>query len=205
MAARRSTDVNEQITLRRWAAYDYHDPAVVLGKLRSVQLAFDLSEVPGDIANLRTRGLAVHREARDAAFFTLGIASRLGLTVGYAPVEDDDYDFVTVVKHDDGDLFAAVQLKELPPDELNPGITLQALLETAATRYSGTERTILAVHVNRVGTLNYGALQLPDMPFAEVYLFGSTEPDQSRWVLIGDLTGDVEVTYFDHPEPIPLR
>ena len=188
-------------TLNLWKSYTYFDPEIVLGDLRRIQLEVDLGSLPPKIANLRTNDLKEARERRDAALFTLGMGRRLGTKMVFAPVEDSDYDFVVAWVADETLKYCPVQLKELVPDELNPSATLAALFGKIKLSYPTSSETVVAIHVNKVGTLDVRTLEVPSLPVGEVFLFGAISPDQTEWVLIGDLLGELEQSYFEHPPP----
>jgi hypothetical protein len=53
--------------------------------------------------------------------------------------------------------------------------------------YPKSEQTIVAVHVNQEGPLVWSAITKPTTSVAEIWLYASLTPDQSRWFLYGDL------------------
>ncbi len=63
-----------------------------------------------------TNRLKLHRESRTAALFCHGIGSAaLGTTVYYARHEASDYDFVSLWRRGDDEIYTPVQLKEARP------------------------------------------------------------------------------------------
>jgi hypothetical protein len=46
------------------------------------------------------------------------MSEAMEMTIFYSPVEGSDYDFVTLTNTPDADVYTAVQLKELVPNEL---------------------------------------------------------------------------------------
>jgi hypothetical protein len=191
----------DTIQLRAWRQLKYHDPEPVLRKLREVEFRVLDANLPPNVRHLRTNELKSLRESRDAALFTLGIAEALGTKVLLAPVEAADYDFVTAWGEGDTLHFCPVQLKEWVPEELNPTVGLPDLFASIARSYPTSSETVVAVHVNRVGTLDVPSLEIPPLPVAELWLFGAVREDQSEWVIVGDLLGEPRQHSFRYPWP----
>ena len=98
---------------------------------------------------LRTNSLKEGREGRDSALFAYGIRDQvLRHPVWIAKSENQDYDFVMRWIQDESDFYCPVQLKELPPEDLNPQIALED------QKYSGVQDLLVAIRVNRRGSLH---------------------------------------------------
>ena len=188
---------------RQWASFEYFDPVPILRHLRSVELGIqglppDLLEISDRARRLRTNELRDAREARDAALFAHGMAEVVGTKVYYAPVEESDYDFVTMCVLDGTQCFTPVQLKEVPPADLRSDASLEDVLSKLA-KYGPTD-TVLAINYNRRERLDLSTLTIPDVPFGEVWVFACTSPNQNAWILMGDFRDapmQVEFTYPD--------
>lgn len=191
------------LRIREWGALEYFDPATVLQRLRSIERGratepHEWQDVPGRVRRLRVNDLKQAREARDAALFSHGLASLLGTKVYYAPIERSDYDFVCMFVVGDTQHFSAVQLKEVPPEDLAPQASLEAIL-SGLRKYPETD-TVLAINYNRRERIDLSTLSLPDAPFREVWIFACTSPDQNRWILMGDFRGEAQQVAFEYPE-----
>ncbi len=157
------------------------------------------SDVEPRIANLRTAGLKQARESWDAALFAYGMGvAVLRTKVLVAPVESSDYDCVVAWAAEGATHFRPVQLKEWVPPELNPDIALIDVLN-GLRRYSSSSRTVVAIRINRNCRINVSTLPKPKLNLVGIWLFGAASPDQSRWVICGNLLHDPEIHLFDHP------
>ena len=185
------------IQLREWGQLSYSDPEVVLVGIREIEMDPQMDSLPGEVRRLRTGNLKELREARLAALFSFGMSRVLGVEVFVAPGEGSDYDFVTAWKERDTLCYTPVQLKELPPSDLNARITLRDL-ERSLRKYSPTE-TALAVHLNRLGEIPLDDLKFPGSPFSEVWFFWCGSSDQNQWYLWGEPLQTVGPIGFEYP------
>ena len=184
----------------------YQDPALVLKHLREAELAIGewsassgIQLDPKSLA-LRTGKLKQEREWRDAALFTYGMGLLCGVKMGFATSEDADYDIVTAWKHEDTTAFCPVQLKELPPADLNPKATLSQLF-ASLKKYAGQTDTTLAVKLSRRPEVPLESFRAPDAPFKEVYLYWATAPHSAKWILYGNLKVEAEIVAFEYDYP----
>jgi len=187
-----------QVQINEFARLPFRDPTPVLRDLRKLEEGLETVSIDPRLRRLRTGGLKPEREARDAALFSHGMAQVLGTKVFVAPVEADDYDFVTMWVADDTQHFCPVQLKELVPDDLNSQATLRTLLE-GLSRYAPSLNTALAVRLNRAGHIEFADLELPRIPFSQLWFFGCASADSARWFLYGDALADPKLVRFDYP------
>ena len=75
-------------------------PREILIKMRQIET--DLPpQMDSKTRALRTNRLKPEREMREASLFCFGIEQKLGVTVEFSLVEDQDFDFVARVKTDD--------------------------------------------------------------------------------------------------------
>ncbi len=190
----------DAITFRRWRALTYHDPAEKLRRLRAVEreLADVLRDADADVRALRTTELNKYRECRDAALFTYGMGLRHDGKVCFATeaTTDHEYDFVTRWFEGDVAHFCPVQLKELPPEERNPGETIDGLL--LKLKKYGPTQTVLAIPLNRREQVNLDR-DWPAVPFAELWFFWASAPGAAEWSIYGDALGTRGQWAFDYP------
>ncbi len=170
--------------LNHFRSLHFHDPARILRELRKFEHGMP-ADVDPLVARLRTNDLRRYREWRDAALFTYGIGLATSRDIGYATEEAEDYDFITAWLHEGEQSFCPVQLKELPPADIAPKASLEALLTTLA-RFTQSTTTVLVIRLNRAEWIDFDSINLPAVGFAQVWLLGAASADASRWLLVGD-------------------
>ncbi|MDR7269861.1 hypothetical protein J2X20_002490 [Pelomonas saccharophila] len=188
----------QSIALRTFSKLDYRDPRPFLVRLRQFELELSGSATPKRVRNLRTNQLKPERELREAAIFCYLAGQRMGTTVGLAPGEEQDYDFVAAWSALEEACFAPVQLKELPPEATAPAATLQGII-SALGQYVSSRELVVAIHLNRTMSFDPSALAIPPLQIAELWAFGATSPDQNTWALWGDLLRSPTVSYHAYP------
>ena len=112
-------------------------------------------------------------------------------------MEEGDHDCVLAWDHDGTQRFTPVQLKELPPADLNASITIADLLAGVTKKYAKTD-TVLVVHLNRRGSVPLADLVLAESPFKEAWFLWCSSDDQDCWCIWGESlaeTGPVEFRY----------
>jgi len=157
------------------------------------------------IRRLRTNELKNWREARDAALFVFGISDQvLKIPMFVAKSEKSDYDAVMKWIKGEEEFYYPVQLKELPPDDLNLEIALDDIY-AKLEKYSGTSDLAVAIKVNRRMTLNYKPWYGENKPrVKEIWLFGCVSADQSKWFIYGDvLKNNPRYREFNYPDGQP--
>jgi len=178
----------DAIRRRRWDTLSYRDPKVDLinlGKLQA-RLAKEHGISP-TVANLRDRDLRQYLEWRQAALFCYLVATASGIpSLAYTVHEDEDFDCLACWIDKDTKHYAPIQLKEVVPQTLNPRSTLEAELAKLA-KYSTSDQTVVAIHVNRGGRLEFTSLVAPTVSCREIWLYGALSPDQQLWFLYGNL------------------
>ena len=196
----------ENVRLRQFAKLAYGDPRGFLAALRNVEWAVAASATPERIKTLRTQGLKPEREMRDAAIFCVGISERIGFDVRFAPVENQDFDFIATWF--DGDAtrhYCPVQLKEVAPPHLNAGATFQAVVDSL-TRYADSADVTVAIKINRPGRFDPAELKLPaNLRIGGLWIFASLSADQSEFGLWGDFLSRTDAprgTRFSYPLPV---
>jgi hypothetical protein len=179
-----------------WAQYTYYDPTIVLSDLRRVREALSESDTPKRIRNLRTNRLKHHRESWDAAIFCKLLSLATGEKILFSRKEDEDFDSVFFWKNEHGQNFAPIQLKELVPRELNPEASLAKILDGIREKYCSSD-LIVGIRLNQRTQLNFQSLDLSDLQIRELWMFGATSPDCSRWSLFGEfLCGSMQQHEF---------
>ncbi len=192
----------DNIKLRQLRKLEYLKPEPVLQKLRMIEKQFAPGADPNDkVLRLRTSKLKKPREARLAAIFTYAIQECvLGVPVCFAPDEDSDYDCVLSWRSETELLFSPVQLKELPPDDINPKVSMKNIIDKL-NKYPDSKDLIVAIHYNRQERFEYGPrLRIESAPVAQIWFFGGCSPDGNDWFLYGDLMEDPPSFYkFRYP------
>ena len=150
------------------------------------------------VRRLRTPGLKTYREARDAALFVLGMGLGKGVRMLYTPLERSDYDFVATWNEQDTQHFCPVQLKELVPQDLNPTTSLEDLLVALNDERTKTS-TVLAIKLNRRGRIQIEGLQMPKLPYNQLWLFWASSPDANNWYLFGDMLTTPGYFPYEYP------
>lgn len=122
----------------------------------------------------------------------------VGTRVLVAPAEGQDYDFVAAWTLGDTLHYSPAQLKEQPPADLNPSITLRELFE-GLWKYAESD-TILVVHLNRRDQVPLHELSTDAGPFSEVWYIWCASEDQNRWCIWGKALQEVGAVEFPYPE-----
>jgi hypothetical protein len=189
-----------KITERQLKALTWVDPKRALLNLRALEEKLP-DELDERVRRLRTNDLKEWREARCAAIFAYGLGQQvLEKPTLVAKVEERDFDFVMRWADETADYFYPVQLKELPPEDLNSNIGLEELL-TKLVKYSGEEDLSVVVVINRRMKLDYRPWDFGPKPkIRELWYLGCTSADQSRWLLYGSVIADNPRHYeFTYP------
>ena len=99
------------------------------------------------VRRLRTNKLKQLREGRDAAIFAYGLETQvLKVPVWFANAEQSDYDFVVRWVKEENEYFYPVQLKELPPEDLNTTESLDRIYDKLE-KYSGADDLLVAMNL----------------------------------------------------------
>ena len=185
--------------MREWSGQEFFDPEGILQEVARSRVGFipDQGRAPG-WQNLRSNELNQERQWLDAAVFTLGVREALGIDARLARHEDDDFDFLVTWPSDGEQNACPVQLKELVPNHLNPDAGLNQLI-ASLQRYSCPTDTIVAIKLNRTGRFDFNSLEVPALPFRQLWLFGSESADNSRWFLYGNVVDAPRYHSFSIP------
>ena len=191
-----------------WRTLDYYDPVKVLRELRVAERSLlqtsDRMGISLDPLSLRLRTgpLKPHREWRDVALFAYGMGLSKGITIAFAPHEAEDYDAVTCWSVDGQAYYCPLQLKELPPADLTLRVTLTGII-ASLDRYSGPTETVLAIKLSQRPEIPLVDLRLPEIPFAEAYVFWANAPNSESFIVYGDLKQDPTAFQFPYPTEDP--
>ena len=172
-------------------------------KFRRIEIASKLAhgaELPDKVRRLRTNKLKETREARLAAIFAYAMEKCvLRAPVRFAPHEDADYDFVVSWTSEEETLYCPVQLKELPPDDINPKPSMDDVLGKLG-KYGDSKDLVVAISYNRQERFEFGPwLRIESAPVAQIWFFGGCSPDGNDWFLYGDLTKEPALHRFCYP------
>lgn len=177
----------DRITARKWRLLEWRDPCADLVNLGRSAAEFEQRGIVVTHDDLRQRELKAYLERKQGALFAHFVSyAILKAPIAYAIVEDEDYDCVLSWKLEGKSHYARLQLKEIVPPHINPNATIGSELAKLG-KYPTSDQTIVAVHVNQEGPLVWSAIAKPSTSVAEIWLYASLAPDQSRWFLYGDL------------------
>lgn len=196
----------DNIRLRVFKSHEWFDPKQVLINLRYVETNLLSPDMDEKVRRLRTNELKELRELRDAAIFAYGLQTQiLKVPVVIANVERSDYDFVVWWVKEENEYFYPVQLKELPPGDLNTTASLDGIYNIVVEKkYSGADDLAVAIRINKNMTLKCGPWEKDKRPHVrELWLFGNTSPDQSKWYICGDILKKPLLYEFMYPEGKP--
>jgi len=176
-----------KITDREFKALIWVEPKQVMVSLRWLETHIP-EGTDEKIRHLRTNQLKEWREAREAALFAYGIGDQvLEKPTFVAKLERRDFDFVMRWADDGADYFYPVQVKELPPADLNPNASLDDLLDKLE-KYSGVDDLSVAIHINRRIRFEHRPWNRKTKPaLRELWSFGCLSADQSKWFLFGNV------------------
>jgi hypothetical protein len=185
---------------RIWRTLEYRDPKALLIGFAQIADDYPLETLPYKIASLRTNDTNHFREARQCALFCYGMSQKLGVEIGFAPFEDSDTDFVAAYKLGDETHFVPIQMKELVPEQVADQVDLQKEIDKLG-KYVSSNDLVVAFHLNRTHTVEISKLDFSKVPVKELWFVGATIPDQSNWVLLGNLLSPNWRHYF-FPYPV---
>lgn len=177
----------DKIQWRKWSALEWRNPQLDLYALGILQAKLEATGIFPTTDSLRQRQMREHLERKQAALFAFFVShSVLRSPVQYALYEDEDFDCLIQWIADGKKYCAQVQLKEVVPPNVNPTATLDAELLKLG-KYITSSHSIIAIHLNQTGWVNYSAIKKPEAAVGEIWLYSSITADQSRWFLYGDL------------------
>ena len=170
--------------MKLWAKLRFHSPSRLLVKLRPALNALAESSLPEKTKKFRNGNQKTDREILQAAIFTHGISETLGIpTLEFAMSENQDCDCVSRYIEDGTEHYTPIQLKEFVPEKLRPRISLDEELGKLA-KYTNSSDLIVAYYFNR--TAKFPLIKIPRLQIGELWFYGCSTPDFSKWCLIGD-------------------
>lgn len=192
----------DNIQRRGFDELNWYDPKQVLINYRQVEMNFPDNLDP-KVRRLRTNKLKELREGRDAAIFSFGMSERvLELPVLVAKSEKSDYDFIMRWIKEEKEYFLPVQLKELPPEDINPVVQIEHIYEKLK-KYNGENDLLVAIKLNRaIKSFDLNSYKSEEnLKISELWYFGCSNPEQSKWFLHGSLLENNPQFYdFAYPE-----
>jgi len=111
--------------IRTFSKLRYYQPRDTLLRLRAVETDAQWAALPARVRALRTNPQKPIREVRDAALFCYAMEQRTGRSIGFAPGEGEDYDFIATWVLDGNQQFCPVQLKDVVSHDLNPSASIE--------------------------------------------------------------------------------
>ena len=184
---------------REWNKLNYVDPDIYVAEQQKLRSQVALTNAPDKIRNLRTRKLAPLREAWDAGIFCYLLRRMTGQEIYFAAVEDQDYDAVFTWNAEGVQNFAPVQMKEVVPEELNSKQQVKDVV-SSLRKYVTSDDLVVGIKVNRNVRIEAKDLEIENLPVAEVWLFGATEPDEKRWSIFRKLGDIIEISHYVLPK-----
>ena len=192
----------DPIRARKFGKFKYGDPRGFLVELRKIEATLGEYAMPDKMRRLRTNGLKPEREMRDAALLCVGISERFGLPIRFAPVEEEDFDFVATWSADQTQRYCPVQLKEVAPEDLNHKSSIDDVLKTLS-KYSNAIDLTIAIKINRTSRFDPTSVKVPkNLKLRGLWIFASIADDQSKWAVWGDFMAAGKEpfgTNFDYP------
>jgi hypothetical protein len=172
---------------REWLTYIYHDPRGVLIGLADAAAKHG----PLESRTMRKREMRPYAQHWQAALFCYGMSQMASQPLQYAMAEHEDYDciFRGVVRG--VPVYSRVQLKELPPAEINPEASLEKGLQQLECKYYSGNNLVVAMHVNRaMERFRVGEVAIPKhLRISELWLYGCINPPRGEWLVYGNMLG----------------
>lgn len=150
-------------------------------------------------------------EIVQAAAFCWGMAELWKRRVEFSPKASGSHDCVLALGPSAGGDppgFLLVQLKALPPESLNPQVTLQSLINDLEGKYHDPDELYMCIAVNRPGEIDFAALKVPEAlksQLLELWILGRTNEDRTKWFLRGDLLAEPQTSFHIIHDILPLE
>jgi len=198
----RALGIAGRMTAREWKTLKWRNPRADLVAIGRLEAELQRLGTPMRHDDLRQRDLRELLYIKQAALFSHLVSTAIiKAPVAYAMHEAEDYDCILRWR---GERFphARVQLKEVVP-HLNPKASVEAELAKLG-KYTNSGQTLVAVHVNQEGPLEFSEIRPPITGVAEIWLYSTITPDQGLWFLYGDLL-NTRRQAFEVPWPTSLQ
>jgi len=150
-------------------------------------------------------------EIVQAAAFCWGMGELWKRHVEFSPKAAGSHDCVLALGQSAGGDppgFLLLQLKGLPPQSLNPEVTLQSLINDLDGKYHDPDELYLGIAVNRSGEIDFSVLKVPEAlrsQFLELWIFGRTNEDRAKWFFRGDLLAEPLTSLHSIPDILPFE
>lgn len=175
-----------QDRIRTFAGLTYYDPRDTLVRLRAIESDPEWQKQPAKVRALRTNPQKKLREAREAALFCYGMSQRTGRSIGFAPHEAQDNDFVATWVVNGEQAFLPVQLKSAVTHEGKNCATIEDVLAGLEGKYAPAPKLTVAIYLTQRVRFVVTELRVPKIPVAALWVFAGISEDRSRWALWGD-------------------
>ncbi len=166
----------DTITRRIAAGLRYLDPTKSLLLLGAARTSLAVAGAPTSRIDARARTHEGQRFSFQAAFFCFATAqAEADDSLAYAmwPEQGSDIDCIFRRRAADGTHhFDAVQLKELPPQETAPAVSLESLLQSLSRRYPDSRELRVGIYLNRDEVTAMDRLAVPIIRVAGAWLYG---------------------------------
>jgi hypothetical protein len=191
-----------KIQAREFSQMKWLDPQQVLLKLRWLEL-----NLPADqLEKLRqSRSMKKLEEGRHAALFAYGLISQvLKHPILFSNTESKDFDAVIHWHSDSANYYYPIQIKQLPPDDINPDVSLDDIY-SGLEKYSAQDDLSVVVCLNRKTRIRFQPWDRKTKPrIRELWYLGCTDAHQSKWFLYGSVLEKNPMRYdFEYPEGDP--
>jgi hypothetical protein len=185
--------------LRAIAQLKFKNPKEFLRRIRKYEPIVSLSNLGYRQKTLRTRGLRIHKEQREAALFCYGLQTVIANeTLEFAASENSDYDAIFRRVEGEECCYTPIQLKEVVPSSVDPKASLDREIGKLE-KYADSKDLVVGIFLNQQGKLQLSRIDAPKVNVGEVWVFGSCSQDQSRWFLFGDVLREPKYVEFEYP------
>ena len=192
------------IQFREFKQMEWFDPQKVLVNLRLLEL-----NLPEDMdeqhRRLRTNPQKELREGRYAALFAYALNNQvLKLPTRFSKTEQKDFDAVINWLSGNENYYYPIQIKELPPDDINPDVSLDDIFDRLE-KYSGQDDLSVVICLNRKTRIQFQPWDRKSKPrIRELWYLGCTDAHQTKWFLYGSVLEKNPMRYdFEYPEGEP--
>ncbi len=133
------------------------------------------------------------------AVLCLLLSYKLGLDIRFCRIEESDFDSIFTWQDNGTQCFVPVQMKELVPEYTNSTASLKELL-AGLHKYGDSSDLVIGIKLNRDISIDFTDVKTKSLPVAEVWMFGATAQDQSRWSLFKENDAGWSQYEYELPE-----
>jgi hypothetical protein len=193
----RKRELADKMQIRQWGKLKFHDCVNVLASWDAVILRTDWSQLSSAEQRLRGKNQKGLREHVQAAIFGWLISQSQSIEcIQIAPTDTEDHDAIFRWFVPPNTLaYAPIQLKELVPQDVATGGSLQGLIDRLPEKYPNSPQLIVAICHSRANTNGRIEIRIPSkLKIAGLYVFGSCSEDGALQFITGNLiAGGFEV------------